>query len=371
MTKERRYDLDWLRVIVFGLLIFYHVGMLFVPWGFHIKNNETSDWFLLPMLFLNQWRLPLLFLISGMGTRFALSYRSQSQFLKERTKRLLLPLIVGMIVIIAPQVYVERLVNSEFSGSYFQFWPKEYFQGIYPEGNLSWHHLWFLPYLLVFSVVSAPLFIYLRDHPNAALLRGLRAQLRRPFGLFIFVIPLYFVEAFIEPFFPVTHALIGDWFALVYYYLFYLFGFEMISEQDDLWPALERHRINAVWIGIICFVGMVIMWQLPDTTLRHFTEAFLKITNVWAWIFVLLAFAAKYLNRPGPVLHYCNTAVYPFYIFHQTVMMIAAYFMIHADLHILLKFLLLSVITFLGSWILYELVRRSRFLRPLFGLKNA
>ncbi|MEM6864355.1 MAG: glucan biosynthesis protein, partial [Bacteroidota bacterium] len=53
-NTERRYDIDWLRVIVFGLLIFYHVGMFFVPWDWHIKNNIIYDWLRWPMLFLNQ-----------------------------------------------------------------------------------------------------------------------------------------------------------------------------------------------------------------------------------------------------------------------------------------------------------------------------
>jgi surface polysaccharide O-acyltransferase-like enzyme len=71
----RRYDIDALRVIVFGLLIFYHVGMFFVPWDFHIKNSVTYEWLKYPMIFLNRWRLPLLFVISGMGTYFNISKR--------------------------------------------------------------------------------------------------------------------------------------------------------------------------------------------------------------------------------------------------------------------------------------------------------
>ena len=95
MEKIRRYDLDWLRVMVFGLLIFYHVGMFFVPWGWHIKNNQTYEWLKIPMAFVNQWRLPILFVISGMGTAYALSFRSAGQFMKERFLRLYIPLAVG------------------------------------------------------------------------------------------------------------------------------------------------------------------------------------------------------------------------------------------------------------------------------------
>ena len=152
MNKERRYDLDWLRVLVFSLLILYHVGMFFVPWGWHLKNNNIYEWLQLPMAFVNQWRLPILFIISGMGTRFALSYKNTREFLVERRNRLLIPLVFGMIVIVAPQVYIERIADGDFTGTYWQFY-LHYFEGIYPSGNFSWHHLWFLPYLFVYSLL--------------------------------------------------------------------------------------------------------------------------------------------------------------------------------------------------------------------------
>ena len=133
----RRHDLDWLRVLVFGLLIFYHVGMFFVPWGFHIKNNVIYEEIKWPMLFLNQWRLPILFVISGMGTYYALSKRTGGRFAGERITRLLIPLVAGMLLVVPPQVYIERLAHGQFSGSYFDFWPSRAFAGIYPEGNLS------------------------------------------------------------------------------------------------------------------------------------------------------------------------------------------------------------------------------------------
>ncbi|PTB89076.1 glucan biosynthesis protein, partial [Marivirga lumbricoides] len=134
----RRYDLDWLRVIVFGLLIFYHVGMFFVPWGWHIKNNVLYEDLTWPMRFLNQWRLPILFVISGMGSFYALNKRNGFQFMGERIKRLLIPLIFGMAVIVPVQVYAERVYKGEFQGGYFDFWPQLAFIGVYPEGNISW-----------------------------------------------------------------------------------------------------------------------------------------------------------------------------------------------------------------------------------------
>ncbi|HEU0137727.1 MAG TPA: acyltransferase family protein, partial [Flavobacterium sp.] len=119
----RRYDLDWLRVLVFGLLIFYHVGMFFVAdWQYHLKNNITYEWIKYPMMLVNQWRLPILFVISGMGTSYALANRTGFQFAYERTKRLLIPLIFGILVVVPPQVYFERLAQGRINMGYMEYW---------------------------------------------------------------------------------------------------------------------------------------------------------------------------------------------------------------------------------------------------------
>ena len=372
MQKERRYDLDWLRVMVFGLLILYHVGMFFVPWGWHIKNNELSEWLQLPMLFVNQWRLPILFVISGMGTRFALSYRSQKQFIGERLYRLLIPLIFGMLVIIPPQVFIERIAHQQFSGNYADFYTTGVaFQGIYPEGNFSWHHLWFLPYLLVFSLVLSSLFIRLRNQPDHRFLNWLRGSLDRPWNLYIFIVPLYFAETLLEPFFPSTHALWGDWFNLVNYGLMFLFGYLLISVKDVFWKSLANIKKPALVLGIICFPLLVLRYTvIPDNTLVHFVEGLVKVVNLWSWILVLFAYGAQYLNQQSAWLAYCNRAVYPFYILHQTITIIIGYFLMDLNWNLSFKFLLLTLGTFAGSALIYELlIRRIKLLWPVFGLK--
>ena len=140
--------------------------MFFVPWGWHIKNNVIYEWFAVPMYFLNQWRIPILFVISGMGTYYALGKRSRKQFSRERLRRLGFPLLIGMLLIVPPQVYIERIAHAQFTGGYFDFWPSQAFTPVYPEGNLSWHHLWFLPYLLIFSLILVPIFYRLRKNPQ-------------------------------------------------------------------------------------------------------------------------------------------------------------------------------------------------------------
>lgn len=203
----RRYDLDWLRDIAFTLLILYHVGMFFVLWEWHIKNDKLSHSFQYPMSFLNKWRLPLLFLISGMGTYVALSKRNLKHFAGERIKRLLVPLIFGILFIIPPQVYFERLDKQQFTGSYFDYWTQSAFAGVYPEGNISWYHLWFIVYLLFFSLILAPIFIRLYRQKENKLFQAFRTNISNPIKVYLLVLPLYLWEALLEPFFPSTHTL--------------------------------------------------------------------------------------------------------------------------------------------------------------------
>lgn len=370
-TTIRRYDLDWLRVIVFGLLIFYHVGMFFVPWGWHLKNNEIYDWLRWPMLFLNQWRLPILFMISGMGTYYALGKRSMGKFVWERFLRLGIPLVGGMILIVPPQVYFERLAEGQFSGSYWEYFTTIAFDGVYPEGNLSWHHLWFLPYLLVFSWVLAPLFVYLRRH-QTLFIEWIKRLIQKTWGIYVFVIPLYFVESLIEPFFPVTHALVDDWFNFIFSIILFFYGFILIATGDVFWQTVAKVKQKALALGIIGFSGQLIIWLFfEDSYLIHFTEALLKVVNLWSWILVLFAYASQYLNRPSKGLAYSNRAVYPFYILHQTVTIAIAYYLMDLDWGFVPKALILVVGTFGISWLIYDLIiLRIPILHPLFGLKK-
>jgi hypothetical protein len=175
-------------VLAFGLLVFYHAGLIFVDWGFHIRNNSVSDILKPPLLFLNQWRLPLLFFVSGAGTFFALGKRTGSVFVKERFVRLFIPLVFGILIIIPPQVYYERLSQHAFEGSYLQFYP-HFYNGLYPSGNFTWNHLWFIVYLFAFSLIAIPLFIYLRTSTGKKVIQKIETALSGRAALLLMALP--------------------------------------------------------------------------------------------------------------------------------------------------------------------------------------
>jgi hypothetical protein len=368
----RRYDVDYLRVIVFGALIFYHAGMFFVPWGWHIKNAVIYDKLIFPMQFVNQWRIPLLFIISGTGTYYALSKRNGKQFTGERLKRLLLPLIIGILIVVPPQVYLERLNDGQFTGSYFEFYPAHAFTGVYPEGNFSWHHLWFLPYLLLFSLVFAPAFLYLRKHPATAFLRFLGKAVIRKFGLFVFILPLFVWELLLAPYYPSTHALFGDWYNLCHYATLFFSGFLLVSLKDAFWETVKKDRLLYLFTGLTAFSLLLLLWYRVDTFPgKDVLQAFVKVCNLWSWCLAAMGYAATCLNKESKGLKYANEAVYPFYILHQTVLVALGFYLKNLDWGFFPKFTAMAIGTFGISWLIYEFgIRRYRFIRPLFGLKN-
>lgn len=366
-NMERRYDLDWLRVIAFALLIFYHIGMFFVPWDWHVKNNITYPWLEYPMTFLNRWRMPLLFVISGMGIAFSLGRRSAGKFAAERIIRLFIPLIFGILVVIPPQVYIEQLVSGQFVGSYLDFWPTEAITG----ANWNWNHLWFIPYILVYSLVLLPICLYIKKNPENAFIRFIDKLAQSKWGLYWLIVPLFLMEGFLDPFSPITHGLINDWYNFLYNLTLFFYGFMFIMVGKSFFATVVRYRKAYLVSGIINFaIFMFLIKTFEDGWQRHFSEAAVNQINMWSWLLAVFGLAAAFMNKKNKLIVYCNTAVYPFYILHQTVIVVYAYFLVDTKWNLFSKFTVLTLGTFATCWILYEfLIRRVAILGFVMGLK--
>ena len=266
---------------------------------------------------------------------------------------------------------VGQTSNNDYAGSYFNFWNEAAFLGVYPEGNLSWHHLWFLPYLLLFSLIWLPFFKYIKKYPTNRLINWFAYWLAKPWGVFVFCVPLILIEFGLEPYFPSTHALIGDWYLLVKYGFLFGLGFLMMHLKDSFWENLKKNRIQYLITALIAFgVLYVSVWQMEDTYFSYAIELIFIPINYWSWIITLLAYAAKYLNKSSIPLTYANEAVYPFYILHQTITIGIGYYIMNLDWSFLPKMFVMVTGTFMGSWIVYEFaIRRWKLTRPLFGLR--
>jgi peptidoglycan/LPS O-acetylase OafA/YrhL len=373
MTSTRIYALDWLRVIAFFLLMLYHTGMIFVGWDFHVQSPDLLNELAPLMIFLNQWRLPLLFAISGAGTMFALKNRTPGGFAKERTVRLFIPLVFGMFFIVPPQIYVEYVLAGNQYSSYLAFQATVFQLESYPGGAFSWHHLWFVLYLFVISMLSLPLLFALRTQKGQTRLeRWCTAIASRTIWLMAPAAILTGIYWQLDLNYPENHSLFEDPGALIRYATFFWLGLVFFGSQT-IREKVREHRARlliTMAIAFVCQRSLIAHRDAFDIATLYLIYFPLKGIYAWGMILTLFGYAQQYLNFNHAFLRYTNEAVYPFYILHQSVMMVVFYWTLSIPMSPWLRFVIILVSMFLITWTIYEaFIRGSHILRPLFGMR--
>ncbi|MDX1570855.1 MAG: acyltransferase family protein [Xanthomonadales bacterium] len=374
----RRHDIDALRVFAFGLLILYHVGMFYVPWDWHVKSAHQSEALETLMLLVNQWRMPLLFMVSGLAVHFLWGKTSSGEFAWRRITRLGVPLLFGMAVIVPPQAYFQALQNGSFSGGYgefllryftFQPWPDDAFDG--SDIGITWNHLWYLPYLLFYTLAAIPLIAFFEG--RGRLIRERMLSLRSTWLVLAPLLPLMLWGAAVYPRFPyISHALLDDWYAHAMYFTFFFYGY-LIGRNRGIWAELARIRRVTLALAIgsfALFLGANEIYPPEPNAAETGGLLLVVYANRWLWLLAVLGWGHALLNRPMRWLTYATEAVYPWYVLHQTITVTAGYYLARLSLGPIVEPVLLIAATLLGCLLIHEFViRRSDLLRPLFGLK--
>lgn len=347
-TLNRRYDIDWIRVIAIGLLLLYHIAVGFQPWGImigFITANKSWESLWIPMTMLNVWRIPLLFFVSGMGVYFAIRNRDWKQLLLERARRILLPFVIGFFLIVPLHVYIWQ--------SYYQFDPTYW-------ANPG--HLWFLGNIFVYVVVLSPIFFYLKRNGKGAVAKFIKRILRTPLGL-IPVMAMFIVEALIVD--PRPYEMYAmTWHGFYLGLLSFFFGFCFVLAGQPFWGMILKWR----WLFLTAAMALFTVRLFYFNSLA---PNYLISIESNCWIIAVFAFGHKYLDRPSKALRYLSEAAYPVYIVHMIVLYLGSMLLFPLDMAPPLQFVFLLAFTGMGCFMLYELViRRVNFLRPLFGLKR-
>lgn len=371
---ERRYDLDWLRVLAVLLLLYFHTAAVFYTGQlgeFYVKNKQSSIEMEYFILFVHQWHMPLFFLLSGAGTWFALSSRTAGEYVTERFKRLFIPFLFGTLVIVPPQVYYRLLSKPNYQDSYIQFYP-QFFNGIRPYGNFEWGHLWFIIYLFVFSLLALPLFLHLRR--NSQNLLPFAAFIEKSRAIFLLALPLAIIEGTLRPRWIGFQNLYDDWANFFLYFFYFIYGY-LICADARFEQAIDKHLRIALILAVVSmsiFLGLWANQIIPNRGyfLPYVLYQMFRGINSWFWIVALLGLGRRYLNFNNWVLQYANQAAYPFYILHQTVVIAIAFYVVRWHIDITEKFLIISTASLLTTIALYDLlIKRINVARFLFGLK--
>lgn len=374
VSPERRYDLDWLRVIAFGFLIFYHIGMFYVTWGWHVKSPHAGPWLEPAMALINPWRLPLLFLISGIALRFAIDKSRLRQFVPRRFTRLFVPIVFGMLVVCAPQAYFELFTKGETGPDFWAFY------GQYLDFDMefsiltpTWNHLWYVVYILAYTLAVVALLPVLRrlDGVAEALFGWLGRGALGWRLLLVPTLPFLVYEWTLAPHFLSTHAFYNDWANHAELLSIVLIGW-FAAKSPGFWGGVQRHLRSAIVVTLGLLVVLAVA-RLNWGVVRVDQGLAVLVTVVrtlfmWAAIVAMLGLAQRYLNRSGPVLRFLTEAVFPYYILHQTLIVAVGFWVGGLLLPVWLEAGIIVVATVGGCVLLTEAIKRVPPLRPLFGL---
>ncbi|MFC1785620.1 acyltransferase family protein [Candidatus Neomarinimicrobiota bacterium] len=368
MVKERYYDIDWIRILATIAVFLFHSARFFDEHPWHVKNDVISPTLTGLVGFLVMWIMPIFFLLSGQSAYFSIKSRSGWQFINSRIKRLAIPFIFGTLVLIPPQVYLERLHYGQIETSFFSWFPN-YFDGWYAfGGNFAWMglHLWFLEMLFIYSILLLPLFLLIKSNLGNCIATSAGKFFNKPGLIFLLGIPLAYVEVTINPE-GFGSRDFGGW-NLIQYILVFFYGY-IIAAMGQLRNGFIKTRHVALIIGVI---GLLLEYiPLIAGHINYSSWMIIRAFDMWAWLIALIGYGYKYLNFDNKRRIILNEAVLPFYILHQTVILIIGYFVIQTNMTPLLKYLIVGVISFsvIVSTYLY-LVKQSNLLRFLFGMKS-
>jgi len=374
--SQRHYGMDWLRIAAFGLLIVYHVAMVFAPWAWVIKTSHSYPELIAPMALLTPWRLPLLFAVSGYASRKLFDRSGGTPaFARSRAIRLLVPLAFGMVAVVPIEMWV-RVLETGYPKGYLHFWAMDYWRAgsFYGREFPSWEHLWFVAYLATYSLLLAAALAWRGPSLLAALDSAADWLTRQWRLLWIPVAALVTLRLGLLFVVPERQGLVSDWGGHSQYVPLFLFGFALAG-APQLWPAIAR-----IWkaaLGVTAIAGAVVVGielaypgtAIPPHALMALDRA-ARVAMAWSMILTLFHVAETWWNRDHPWRKPLAEAVFPFYIVHHPAIVLIAWYSLPLEFNPFAEFALLLGGTIAICFAAWATGRRIGWLRPLIGLAS-
>jgi hypothetical protein len=359
--EGRKYYLDWLRVLAFGLLIPFHVGMLYASWFYPMKSPRLAPGIEWLLMLSTPWRLALIFVIAGVASVHLIAKLGAGRFALDRLRRLLPVILFGMFVVNAPQTWIVAKAHGLTHLGLLAFWPHYLTRP-------RWDHLWFLLYLLPYGLLFAGLWK----------LKGGKRWGAPPLAVLLLVPPLWliFTSMLMDTVWPRTDGFFNDWGAHLQWAGLFVTGLAL-ALRSDAWLWMVRRRAVCLGLALIFCAALLIdhtFWLKGTLTPPASWISYDIISGLYAWavILTICGYAARWLNHPSRTLSYLNTAILPVYVIHQPILFLAAFVIFPLRYPLACEAALLTAITLAASLAIYHfLIRPFALARFLFGLKLA
>lgn len=361
--------IDSLRVFATGFVFVFHCAHVFDGLKFHVSNPESSVGYLIFVVFTILWIMPLFFSLAGVSAAVSLGKRGAGAFVRERLTRLVIPYCVGVLVLIPPQKYVEAVSWGYYSGSFFEFLPylavrlgdaphgPEFF------GSLG-HHLWFLAFLFVYSLMILPIHTLLKSDRGERFLARYGAIINARGASFALTVPFAIVYPLLKPLFPAY----SGWADFVFMLLFFTTSF-IDAKAPGVWETRARERWLHLTVSLTSFIILLRFLSTFGTgwfDYPSYTPLSLGGYTLWAigsrsMVLFLIGLAKMRMTRLLP--RAVSGSVMTFYLLHQTVILLVSFYVVRMPLNPHLKFLTVVTISLaitVALCAIARLAKRSR-----------
>lgn len=349
--RERLNWIDWLKVLVVAGAFFFHAAQPFVATTWLVNDTEKSLPLSVASGFGYLFGMPLMFFLAGAATWLAVERRGLGGHTGLRLRRLLIPLLLGLVILGPPQAWVAYLAAGGEAGPLVFL--ATYVANLNFTLNPRWfgdvgHHLWFLAFLFLYVVVTLPLLSWLRSRREAGqdLLFGGIAD--RPFGLVWLVVPIAAVQLILRPLFPEYR----DWADFALWLGYFVIGIGAMADGRVM-PAILRRRRVTLWLTplvavaylpVVLFGSPVDIEHAPGFTVAGLAYIGWRTVLAWVMTLVLVGVAATYFTARPRFLGWASAMVLPFYVLHHPVTVVVAAMVVPLSLGLYVKFGLIVLI---------------------------
>ncbi len=272
---------------------------------------------------------------------------------------------IGVSLLVYNQLFCYGLI------SYSNF-----YKGIFD--HIEVNHLWFIENLFYLSVLSIPLVLFVRSKHAALCKNAITVFTSKRLGMFAFVLPLIIIKIVTKHYYPEDDKAITNLSSTLFYGYFFVMGI-LFAGTPTVWESLKKYRKTNLLLTVMAILVFYAYYFIPNDIASSYWELSTRwciwygvsALVSWSVICTLLGYGQIWLSKPSALLTKCNEAIYPFYILHQTVLIVIGYYVIQQPWNIPVKLLVLALSSFIVIVFIYRyIVYPFKILRFLFGMKN-
>lgn len=346
----RRSYLDNIRWITVILVSIYHVIYMYngvQPFGvigaFHMPQYQDAY-----LYFVYPWFMVLLFTVSGMSSRYYLERHTDKEFIKSRTRKLLVPSTIGILVFGWILGYFNMGISHAFDDM-----PKEipgliryFIMALSGTGVL-----WFIQVLWVFVL----LLVLIRKIEKDRLYKF--AEKTGVIVLLLFTV-LFYLSA------QVLNTPMITVYRFGIYGLAFFVGYFILS-HDTVVERLSRFWLPIGIVAIILGIMYTVLYFGENYAAEPVINNMPACAYAWVMTLAVLSFMKVHGEVSNPFTKWMSSKSWGLYVFHYLPIAVCAYYLnLYAQgLPVILHYLLTLIAAFVGAYLLYEIISRIPVIR--------